>query len=274
MIQKFNPFVSNDYPTTDLRAMSETEWHRRIMFEVINVLQRHFANDPKVYVSGDLLVFSKPGDRRWHLSPDVFVVRGVRKDGERPNYLIWEEGKAPEVVIEITSKSTKKNDLGKKFERYRDEWKVKEYFLFDAYEDYLDPSMQGFRLIDGRFVPIREKDGRLPSRVLGLDLERSGPELRFWNPETGRWILTDAEYAEEQRRNAEEQRRNAEEQKKLAEEQTNIAEEQTKIAEVQRRNAEEQTKRAEAAEAEVARLRALIAGKPNGQANGHAVNGR
>ncbi len=260
MIQKFNPFVSNDYPTTDLRAMSETEWHRRILFEVINALQRHFANDPKVYVSGDMLVFSRPGDKRWHLAPDVFVVRGVRKDGERPNYLIWEEGKAPEVVIEITSKTTKKNDLGKKFDRYRDEWKVKEYFLFDAYEDYLDPSLQGYRLVDGAFVPIREKDGRFPSRILGLHLERSGPELRFWNPDTGSWILTDAEYAEEQRRNAEEQRRNAEEQRRNAEE--------------QRRNAEEQRKRAEAAEAEVARLRAMLGGRPNGPANGHAVNGR
>ena len=57
-----------------------------------------------VYVSGNLLVYYVPGDRLRHLSPDVFVAKGVPKR-ERLNYLMWEEGKGPDVVIELTSSS-------------------------------------------------------------------------------------------------------------------------------------------------------------------------
>jgi Uma2 family endonuclease len=258
MIRKFNPFTRNDYPTTDRRIMSETEWHLRVMHGVIFTLKRHFEPDPNVYVTGDMLVFWKPNDRRTHLSPDVFAVRGVRKDGERPNYLVWEERKFPELVIEITSETTRKNDLGNKLELYRDEWKVKEYFLFDPHEDYLEPSMQGFRLVDGDFVRIREKAGRLPSRVLGLHLERSGSELRFWNPSTDQWILTDREWAEQERRTAEQERLLADEARLLADEARLLADEARLLAERERQLKNQQASRADRAEAELAKLRSEL----------------
>ena len=71
--------------------------------------------------------------------------RGIAKK-QRENYLIWEEGKAPDLVIELTSKSTKREDQQKKRELYRDVLRVSEYFLFDPTEDYLKPPLQGFRL--------------------------------------------------------------------------------------------------------------------------------
>ena len=178
-------------------------------------------------MSGNLLIFYQANDKRKHVSPDVFVVKGIR-DGLRPNYLVWEEGKAPDVVIELTSKTTRKEDLTTKMTLYRDTLKVKEYFLFDPLEDYLDPSMQGYRLVSGEYREIRLKDGRIPSRVLGLHLERSGYELRLWNPETELWVPTEAE-AERQR------------------------------AEEERQRAATAEERAETAEAEVERLRALHA---------------
>ena len=46
------------------------------------------------------------GNRRRRIAPDVFVVKGVPK-GDRLNYLTWEEGKGPDVVIELTSRSTR-----------------------------------------------------------------------------------------------------------------------------------------------------------------------
>ena len=45
---------------------------------------------------------------------------------------------------------------------------VKEYFLFDPFEDYLDPPIQGYRLRKGAYVPIKPVNGRLPSQVTGL----------------------------------------------------------------------------------------------------------
>ncbi len=227
---EFDPFVLNAYPTSDGRPMAETDWHRDLMLRLIATLQHHFRDQPNTYVSGNLLVFYRPADKRRHISPDVFVVHGV-PNGQRPNYLIWEEGQAPEMVIELTSKTTRREDLHTKMELYRTELKVKEYFLFDPLEDYLKPSMQGYRLAAGVYRPIRLKDGRLPSRILGLHLERSGTDLRLWNPATGLWLPTDSERAESERTRAE-------------------------GAELQ---VETERKRAETAEAEIERLRNLLA---------------
>jgi len=80
----------------------------------------------------------------------VFVVRGVEKK-RRDNYLVWEEGHAPDVVIEITSKSTKRADNKTKWALYLDVLKVREYFQFDPTQDYLTPPLQGFRLVAGEY---------------------------------------------------------------------------------------------------------------------------
>jgi Uma2 family endonuclease len=187
---------NKEYPTSDGRPMAETDLHRDLMFDLINTLRDFYADDPNVYVSVNLLLFYVPGDKRRHLSPDVFVVKGVPKQ-ERLNYLTWEEGKGPDVVIEVTSSSTRKEDLNKKFTLYERTLKVPEYFLFDPMGDYLDPPMGGYRLRQGGYQPIRAVKGRLPSRVLGLHLERVGKALRLFDPATDRLLPTSQERVEQ-----------------------------------------------------------------------------
>ncbi len=184
--------VRNDYPETDFKPMAETDWHRDLMLELIETLKAYFRGQPRVYVSGNLLVFYERGNKRRHVSPDVFMVRGV-PNRLRPNYLVWEEGKGPEVVIELTSSSTRREDVHKKFHLYQDTLKVKEYFLFDPDGDYLDPPLLGYRLLKGKYHRIRPVAGRLPSRVLGLHLERHDKQLRLYDPSAGRWLPTPAE---------------------------------------------------------------------------------
>jgi hypothetical protein len=181
------------------------------------------------------------------------VVFGVPKM-ERLNYLTWEEGKGPDVVIELTSKTTRREDISTKFELYRDVLKVKEYFLFDPLEDYLTPSMQGFRLRAGAYQPIRPKVGRLPSRLLGLHLERDGDRLRLWDPDTGTRLPTPAEVIESQVQQivTTQQKAEAERQK----------------AEAERQKAEAERQRADELAAEVERLKRMLAAKKNGHANG------
>lgn len=181
-----------DYPTSDGRPMAETDLHRDQMVAQIETLKRRFAADPLFYVSGNLLVFYKPGDRLCHLSPDVFVVRGVPKH-QRDHYLIWKEKRTLGLVIELTSRSTKAEDIEDKFVLYRDELKVKEYFLFDPYSEYLDPPLQGYRLSRGRYAPIKPLERRLPSKVLNLHLERDGRNLRLYDPLEGKWLPTPQE---------------------------------------------------------------------------------
>jgi hypothetical protein len=98
------------------------------------------------------------------------------------------------MVIELTSSKTRHQDLTRKYRLYQDTLKVREYFLFDVLEHYLDPPLQGYRLRQGRYRPIRPVHGRLPSQVLGLHLERSGHELRLHEP-TSAWLLTPDERA-------------------------------------------------------------------------------
>src|SRR5207248_2255338 len=90
-------FGSRAYPTTDGKPMAETDQHRKLMNALIQTLDQWYAAEPLVYVSGNLLMFYVRGNKRRHISPDVFVVKGVPK-GDRLNYLTWEEGKTPDLA--------------------------------------------------------------------------------------------------------------------------------------------------------------------------------
>ena len=107
------PFVKNGYPTSDGKPMAETDTHRDLMLILIEILKAFYQANQRVYVSGNLLIFYEAGNKRRHVSPDVFVVKGVPKK-VRPNYLVWEEGKGPDIVIELTSSSTRREDVKQK----------------------------------------------------------------------------------------------------------------------------------------------------------------
>lgn len=182
-----------DYPSGDGQPMGETPIHRDNLITAVRTLERYYAGQPMVYVSGNMFVYYERGNRRKHVSPDVFVALDVPKDKPRDSYLIWEEGHGLDLVIELTSRSTKEEDIDDKMAIYRDEMPVREYFLFDPKGEYLDPPLQGHRLRGGNYVPIEMVDGRLPSEVIGLHLERDGAWLRFYNPATGLWLPTPEE---------------------------------------------------------------------------------
>jgi Uma2 family endonuclease len=205
-----------EYPTTDGRPMGETDLHRDIMTTAIETLKLYYAGQ-RVYVSGNILLFYKPGNRRRHVSPDVLVTKGLEQR-RRDNYLLWQERRPPNIVIEVTSRTTREEDLEDKFEIYRDEVRVAEYFLFDPRGEYLRPALQGYRLQAGRYERIKRLSGRLPSVELGLHLEQHERQLRFWDPTAGHWLPTEQETrvaaeAERQRAEAERQRAEAERQR-------------------------------------------------------------
>jgi Uma2 family endonuclease len=138
-----------------------------------------------------MFVHYEEGNRNRHVSPDVFVVKGVAKERapERRSYRVWEEAnKGLDAVIEVTSKSTRKEDMEVKLALYRDVLSVKEYFLFDPYREYLDPPLRGFRLGRKQYRPIVPRNGRLPSQVLGLHLEVVGEQLRLYDPARKQWL--------------------------------------------------------------------------------------
>ena len=282
-----------EYPESDGKPVGETDVHRREILHTIETLERHFRDAPDIYVSGNLMFYYEEGNPSAVVSPDVFVVKGVRK-GLRRTYKLWEEGVAPCVVIEMTSRSTRLEDKGNKRALYA-LLGVREYFLFDPLGEYLKPPLQGFTLVDGEYAPLPfESDGGIISRELGLKLYRDETVLRLFDLASGREVvrtedlsdvlqqaLSIVQQAEEHARLAAEHarlaaaqaqqeadaRRRAEEQARLAAAQAQQeadarrrAEEQAQREAEARRRAEEQAQReAEArrrAEAEIERLRA------------------
>jgi Uma2 family endonuclease len=189
------PVTDVEYPETDGRPMAETDAHRRLMTDLIFILENFFQDQPDVYVSGNLLLYYVEGDPKKRVAPDVFVVRGVGK-GPRRIYKLWAEGRAPEAVIELSSRQTWRDDLQVKWQLYA-QLGVPEYFIFEPEYDYLDEPLIGYRLEEGQYQPLEVKDGRVRSEALGLELVDTGETLRLWDPQAGQFLLTPAEAAAE-----------------------------------------------------------------------------
>jgi Uma2 family endonuclease len=263
-----------EYPESDGKPVGETDVHRREILHTIETLERHFRDAPDIYVSGNLMFYYEEGNPSAVVSPDVFVVKGVRK-GLRRTYKLWEEGVAPCVVIEMTSRSTRLEDKGNKRALYA-QLGVREYFLFDPLGEYLKPPLQGFTLVDGEYAALPvESDGGIISRELGLKLYRDETVLRLFDLASGREVvrtedlsdvlqqtLARVHQAEEQARLTAEQARLAAEQAQREADARRLAEEQAQREADARRLAEEQAQReADArrrAEAEIERLRAEL----------------
>jgi Uma2 family endonuclease len=193
-----------EYPSSDGKPMAETDLHRDEMTYVIEALQEHFRAAPDVYVSGNLLLYYVEGEPRYSISPDALVTKGLADAKIRRDiYKLWEEGRPPCWVMEVTSRSTRQEDLRKKKDLYR-QLGVEEYFLFDPREEYLEPSLQGHRLIGGpggEYRPIApEDDGSLLSPVLGVLFRREGEGLRLFDARTGEPYLRASENVDRARR--------------------------------------------------------------------------
>lgn len=197
------------YPESDGKPMAETDNHRDLMVGMIEALKAFFMDEPMVYVSGNLFVYFGQGDPSACVAPDVFVVKGVIKK-KRRTYKIWEEGKGPELVIELTSKKTAFEDLKTKRQIYQEELQVEEYFLYDPLREYLKPPLQGYRRVRERYQAIRRVKGRLRSRVLGLELGVEESELRLYDPRSGERLPIPMEQAEARRQAEEKAQREAE----------------------------------------------------------------
>ena len=232
----------NDYPSSDGKPMGENDPHRKRMFECIETLEHHFRDRPDVYVTGNLLWFYLQHYRQKHISPDCMVVFGVPK-GERDNYLQWEEGQVPQVVFELASKSTRRNDRGSKFELY-DRLGVEEVYLFDPRKRFANPRFQAFhRVRGGGLIPVLGESVQSPR--LSLELTVIDGRLRFRDPSTGQLLITPLERADAESQRADSASQRAEAQSQRAEAESQRAEAASQRAEDESRRADAESQRAE-----------------------------
>lgn len=181
------------YPETDGSPLAETDLHRIIIIDTYHKLNSHYEDYDDVYVSGNLLIYDIQGKPRRSISPDIMVVFGIEKKMRRI-YKTWEEGKAPDFVMEFSSKSTYRNDLGSKKTRYASIG-VREYFLYDPELSYLDESLMGFRLNEnGIYDAIAQlSHGGLKSEVLGMEFRIQDDGIGLLDTSTGKWLQTPEE---------------------------------------------------------------------------------
>ncbi|NJN67550.1 MAG: Uma2 family endonuclease [Chloroflexaceae bacterium] len=194
------PQVECDYPEADGEPMAESDFQRKPLTYAVEALDLHFQHRPDVYVSGNMFIYYEVGQPGAVVAPDVFVVFGVSKH-DRRTFKVWEEGKGPDVVIEITSRQTHREDENRKPTTYRC-LKVQEYFQYDPTGDYLRPALKGRRLTSWggyQAIAARPLPGGnlfLESQVLGLHLRLEAGRLRLFDPTKNTYLLT---YQEEAR---------------------------------------------------------------------------
>jgi Uma2 family endonuclease len=118
------------YPDCDGQPMSDNTVQFRWIVLLKENLECLFADNPDVFVAGDLLWYPVEEHAEIRLAPDVMVVLG-RPKGDRGSYKQWEEGNiVPQVVIEILSPGNTKREMAKKL-RFYERYGVEEYYVYD-----------------------------------------------------------------------------------------------------------------------------------------------
>ena len=206
------PRAHVDYPSEDGQPMAESDFQREPLTYAVEALGAYFQQRADVYVSGNLFIYYEEGNSEAVIAPDVFVVFGAPKH-RRSSYMLWNEPKAPDFVMEITSRRTRSQDQGPKRGTYAF-LGVQEYVQYDPTSDYLRPPLRGLSLVGDNYELMPTAvlpDGTLTlySNVLGLELRLVHGVLRFVEPTTGQRLLSHRE-ADQARQEAERARQEAE----------------------------------------------------------------
>ncbi len=136
----------------------ETNWHREQMNLLIETLCLHWHDRPDFFAGGNMFIYDSPNRLKTEdvHGPDFFVVKGVRQDRQRLSWVVWEEqNRTPDLIMELVSASTRREDEGRKKERYQTMLRTPEYILY--YPD--KQRLVGWKLVGGTYQPMA-KDAR------------------------------------------------------------------------------------------------------------------
>jgi Uma2 family endonuclease len=209
-----------NYPESDGKPMADNTKQ----FHWITVIKQNldwlFAQDPQVFIAGDLFWYPVEGRPDIVTAPDVLVVFG-RPKGDRGSYKQWEENNiAPQVVFEILSPSNSKTEMEKKLIFY-DRYGVEEYYIYDPDRCHLQGWLRSEKEILNN-IPIMHN---WISPRLGMRFEQSGEVLILYRPdgtpfhsfnEVNILLMEEQQRSESERQSAKIERQRAESQKERA----------------------------------------------------------
>ncbi|MFM7449147.1 MAG: Uma2 family endonuclease [Leptolyngbyaceae cyanobacterium] len=200
------------YPDSDGQPMADNTKQFRWIVLLKENLDCLFAQDPQVFVAGDLLWYPVEGHPEIRMAPDVMVVFGPPK-GDRGSYRQWQEGNiAPQVVFEVLSPGNTLKEMAKKQQFYA-RYGVEEYYLYDPDRN----DLTGFHRVNGQLDVIEEMTGWASPR-LGIVFTLTEADLEIYDPDGRRFLTTVelAQQAEQERQRAEQEKQRAEQEKQRA----------------------------------------------------------
>ena len=159
-------------------------------------LVEHFGNENTTIITGDAYISRVPTSNRLGLFyPDLLIAFNVDPEAssDRNGYIIKEQGKPPDFVLEIASPTTGRRDVTEKRDGHA-ALGIPEYWRFDdSGGRHHGTPLAGDRLVEGLYqpIPIERIDDRTHqgySAVLDLYLRWEDSKLGWYDPATGRHI--------------------------------------------------------------------------------------
>jgi Uma2 family endonuclease len=192
----------------------ESYLHLQQMILLLTCLEWWWRDRQDFFAAGNLTVYYSPRQRKpeHFRGPDFFVVLGTERK-PRKSWVVWEEeGKYPNLIIEILSSTTAATDRGLKKQIFQDIFRTPDYFWFDP--DTLE--FQGFHLLDGQYQALEPNaEGHLWSQQLELYLGVHDSKLRFFTQQ-GQMVLSPTETALQEQQSIRQERQRADEQQQRA----------------------------------------------------------
>ena len=163
----------------------------------VHHLVQHFGNPETTIVAGERYVTREPGTpAAERMAPDLLIAFNADPEAYKDNngYIISVQGKPPDFVMEIASRSTGRQDVEEKRAGYAN-LGIPEYWRFDETGEFHGTRLAGDRLVDGRYDPVHIEtieEGVLQgySNLLNLFIRWEHGELRWHDPKTGQHIAT------------------------------------------------------------------------------------
>jgi Uma2 family endonuclease len=172
------------YPERDGQPRSDNTLQFRWIVLIKENLECLFADQPEVFVAGDLHWYPVEGHPEIWVAPDAMVVLG-RPKGDRGSYRQWQEGNlAPQVVFEILSPGNRLAEMARKLQFY-DRYGVKEYYVYDPDLNELG----GFIRQTGQLTGIEPIHNWVSPR-LGITFVLTPATLEIYTPQGERFRTT------------------------------------------------------------------------------------